>query len=425
MMSDVRELLDRASRSFYEENKNDPLVDQLFTLGADPIIRGALRSAYAGMSLNGDAEVFKQALMLMPDVARVFGDDASRSVLIGHSIGGTGTTIDSLVQNLFSQAKLRMFFLRLSVEIETFVGLTQDGLSRLLEALAGDEVPVIDLIQFTGIELSSDVSIQTPWGTIRRAPDVEARREDLAQRPLGPLSSVILAHERLEKISFASVDGFERLARDTSVFQFSERVSVLFPLSCALATPSGEPFAPAFGWETILVPFLSLSGWRSGSRSGQGRRGSSVDGVVEKIEEWSRIIDAQHTASIDVSARRAVSAVAIRDDRSDSLIDAVMVWENLVGTSAETTFRVTSALAKLLEPDLEKRLAFRKELKRIYDLRSRVVHGDAVDASKVHASAKEAISVALSALGASYLRGSGWLDLSSEERADTLLLREA
>lgn len=423
-MDELHELLDRASRSFYQEIQHDPLLDQLFTFGADPIIRGALRSAYSGLELNDDGEAFQRALTAIPIVARVFGDDGSKSVLVSHSFGGTGTTIELLVRNLFSYAKLRIYFLRLSDDIETFSGLTQDGLNQLLEAMSGKKIPVIDLMQFTGIEISNDVTIHTPWGEVRRSPEVAMRREDFAQQPFGKTTSVILAHERRASISFQSVEGLKQLAGDSNVYEYSQRVRVLFPLACALATSSDKVRAPSFGWETILVPFLSLSGWRSDSLARAARRSSSVDGVVTDIEKWSHLIDAQHTSSIDVAARRAVSAVAHREDRSDSLIDAVMVWENLVGTSAETTYRVTSALTKLLEPNMANRTNFRKDLKRIYGVRSRVVHGDSVNAADVNAAAKAAISIALQALGASYLRGSGWLQASSEDRSEALILRE-
>ena len=84
-----------------------------------------------------------------------------------------------------------------------------------------------------------------------------------------------------------------------------------------------------------------------------------------------------------MAARRLVSAISLRTDRADALIDAVMVWENLVGTTTETSFRVTAALAKLNENDRSGRRDVQKKLQSLYSLRSRVVHGDEADLSKV------------------------------------------
>src|SRR5438093_5546346 len=120
----------------------------------------------------------------------------------------------------------------------------------------------------------------------------------------------------------------------------------------------------------------------------------------------------------DVAARRLVSAGAARIDRSDALLDAVMVWENLLGTSTEVTFRVTAALAKALEPDRTKRRALRKALAQVYDVRSRVVHGGAVEQAAVNDAATQAIDVAVRVLRISYKRGQEWLALSSSQRSD-------
>jgi len=145
---------------------------------------------------------------------------------------------------------------------------------------------------------------------------------------------------------------------------------------------------------------------------------------IDNLEEWARIIDSSHTPSVDIAARRLISASAQRLDRSDALIDAVMVWENLVGTSTETTFRVTAALAKALESDRTKRRSLRQSLKKVYDVRSKVVHGVAVEQSAVNDAASQAIDIAIRAMRSCYKRGRSWLELPSTDRADSLILEE-
>lgn len=149
---------------------------------------------------------------------------------------------------------------------------------------------------------------------------------------------------------------------------------------------------------------------------------SSLGEQIAKLEEWSGIVDSAHTPSLDIAAGRLASAAAYRADRSDALIDAVMVWENLVGTRNETTFRVTVALSKLLDSDPTRRRKLRKSLGKIYAIRSQVVHGVKTDMSKIDEACSEAIDVAVKVLRASYQKGPEWLSLSSEERADTILL---
>jgi hypothetical protein len=109
-------------------------------------------------------------------------------------------------------------------------------------------------------------------------------------------------------------------------------------------------------------------------------------------------------------------------DPSHSLIDAVIAWENLVGTSTEVTFRVSASLAKLCEEDPTKRLALQKELSKIYGIRSRLVHGALVAPDVLSKASASAIGTAVRALRASYARGREWLALKSEERSNSILL---
>jgi hypothetical protein len=80
--------------------------------------------------------------------------------------------------------------------------------------------------------------------------------------------------------------------------------------------------------------------------------------------------------SLQIGMRRLLKAAAERDDSVDVLVDAVVAWENLFGSVPETVFRVTGAMAILLEPDdLVKRASVLKVLKNLYNHRSKLVHG--------------------------------------------------
>ena len=84
-----------------------------------------------------------------------------------------------------------------------------------------------------------------------------------------------------------------------------------------------------------------------------------------------------------IGMRRLLKAAGERDDPIDVLVDAVVAWENLFGSKTESTFRVTAAVATLLDPsDKEQRDALQKELSGIYDRRSRLVHGDLAEGGK-------------------------------------------
>ncbi|MFC5266611.1 hypothetical protein ACFPJ1_31225 [Kribbella qitaiheensis] len=81
------------------------------------------------------------------------------------------------------------------------------------------------------------------------------------------------------------------------------------------------------------------------------------------------------------------------------MIDSVIAWENIFGTSeGEPTFRVTACLAKLMRESISERRALRKELAEIYRLRSGVVHGSRSIAQPEFAQCERALEVAIDAV---------------------------
>lgn len=97
---------------------------------------------------------------------------------------------------------------------------------------------------------------------------------------------------------------------------------------------------------------------------------------VDSVRNWYHTISHSRFDKIGVAIRRIIKAVAERREPADVLIDSVIAWENIFGTSeGEPTLRVTASLAILLEPDVNKRETLRRELNHIYRLRSKVVHG--------------------------------------------------
>src|ERR1700674_5062851 len=96
---------------------------------------------------------------------------------------------------------------------------------------------------------------------------------------------------------------------------------------------------------------------------------------------WIQQLTTRAANNVTIALERIVAAHPERISMEDVLIDSVMAWENLVGTDGESTFRVTASLSRLLEADPTTRRQRHLELKRVYSLRSRVVHGEPTSAS--------------------------------------------
>ncbi|MGW7070657.1 hypothetical protein ACWGII_03005 [Streptomyces sp. NPDC054855] len=127
---------------------------------------------------------------------------------------------------------------------------------------------------------------------------------------------------------------------------------------------------------------------------------------VDDVSGWvSSVID-RHPRSLRVAMRRILSAASSRTDPVDSLVDAVLAWENMFSDSPETSLRVCGSLSLLLEPvDRSKRKVLVKELTEIYGTRSSILHGSAKEPAleTVVKHGDRALEVAVEAMRRLYL----------------------
>ncbi len=144
----------------------------------------------------------------------------------------------------------------------------------------------------------------------------------------------------------------------------------------------------------------------------------------QKWGEWVGLVDQRRTAAISVAIDRVLLASTERRDHSDALLDAVIAWENLVGTDeGETTFRITTSLSWLLAADGPGRDALEDRLRALYRLRSRIVHGNpGINQGEVATKSQEAIDVTLAALRNLFLDRPELLQVNSRVRSRRLIL---
>jgi hypothetical protein len=116
--------------------------------------------------------------------------------------------------------------------------------------------------------------------------------------------------------------------------------------------------------------------------------------------DWTLLVDTKRQKNINVSIRRTLLAAAERPDPTDALVDAVIAWENLVGSrEGEPTLRVAAAMAWLLGKDGDDRQKIRRQVAKVYGLRSEIVHGNRFLTPQEAATRREeALTITLQAL---------------------------
>jgi hypothetical protein len=358
-----------------------------------------------------------------PDLRELRSPPGGNQLYVFSETGGGRVTPGGLLYGIFSAAIKRLYFESSEPTVDQLSSLVLQGYGSAQRGLRG-EVSVTQIVHgVTGVELPRDTRIQTPWGVMYPAPEVDSD----ARLMMGPSriapTTAILIRPRNTVYQLSREDSPSWEGDLAPHFNEGRRIEELLPLAFVMGTDAANRCAPAITFTTEIEPLVPGSSARLHSSLRRPVVNIAPD-AVEGIEAWAVKLEQEHVANLHIASKRVVTAVGERFDRADALIDAVTVWESLVGTRIETSFRVTAALAKLLEPRPDHRLALKKKLSDIYKIRSRVVHGSEVSQQGIDEAATKAVDFALDALRALYDRGGDWLTLPSEDRANRLILAE-
>jgi hypothetical protein len=408
---------------------------------ADPV-KAALfrmaRDAYAQLLAPGDEwwfmprvslyqhparRVLEAALLEDSALARLFPDDEpglGRRGFVYNSLG-RGATIQSV---MFSETVIAAAWDLAQMtnddpSLENLLVAIGSNVDTIREAVTGGSPLVPARLVFTGMAADPGTKVTTPWGTLRLMSDIERRAApaslegavsgtdhdgksvtvsyagelvldayvpyQLAIRPMADLES--------DEHLWPSMPGAAQIMRQVDAFRLAVLLSV--------DRPPGSWVTARLSWHWLadpLSPGRSI-GW-SDVRSAPGFMPYHL--TVEDCEQvtaWASRIEAHWKPQIDIAVRRVLSAAHARTDSADRLVDSVIAWENLFGTSkGEPRLRVSAAMAWLLEPDTQGRLTRQDQLKRLYDDRSKIVHGAKFDERQLGERANDALAVARSTL---------------------------
>jgi hypothetical protein len=270
-----------------------------------------------------------------------------------------------------------------------------------------------------GVTLPRNLELATLLGR------VTAISPDLGVLLVGrqPSTTMVVSKVPIQVAIHPYTDPSGRVSRATNdtLNWLSTRICAAF----LLAVESDRDIRPLVSSQTVVVPF---SPWTSSMSPYHDDRGDPEIALDEDqgsgLQQVCNALASPAADNIRIAVERALAASTERVDASDVLIDSVIAWENLVGTSLETSFRVAAALSWLLAPDSFKvRANISRDLKRLYGRRSRVVHGAKVDRDDVDRDARLALKISREALYRMLLDHAWLADVSeSDERNDAILL---
>jgi hypothetical protein len=390
----------------------DPFLDELTGLQYIELEKDPLFTA-AKTELEKDADL----ATLLPKKNQL------DPMLSSDLAGGSRQDFNGVVTSLFNGAAKQIFVQASERSESVFVRAVLENYEELKRAVKGEQVRAYSVRGLAGITFEDDVQISTPWGVIRGSNSASPMLVPRFFSQPRVQTSALLITPQLVQVSISRENSPEPPKLDQKVVDEAQKIRTLTPLLFALSSPASNPAAPILTFETNILPFMSGSSFSSSHFLNPFIPNFIVNKRnVKKLEDLAKTISDGYHQSLQIASLRLVSAISQRNDRADSLIDAVTCWESLVGTRTESLYRVTAALTNLLELNPSKRAAFRKELEEIYNTRSRVVHGDTVSPQDIVNDSSRAIQIGIQAMLELYKRSGDWLSLKSKERSERLIL---
>jgi hypothetical protein len=395
-----------------------------FLLPPDEPIRTPMNDvSYYATSLifrHPQSERFSEAVLEEPSLSGIFSshdDQSGWTALVYRNTGQGG----GLQLSMMSDLLLRSAWRRLPEEARSSQSFAEGALAvwRLVrDVLLGATRSIDARFSFTGVLLPRGTRLELSEGVLREATPTDRRvapeslKQQLTTTDAAGISTVInydgdvifqaevpfkVETMRPSAPNEAPAEWPPHLRMPDSL----ERSITRLRSSLVLSAPRDHRVQIVPTWRYFEDPLSwgYAASWFD-SRNAAGLVPTTLtEGEVMQWMRWYRLLDAPEVVGIEVALTRILRAIGERREPSDVLIDSVIAWENLFGTSeGEPTLRVTASLALLLEEEPSKRQELRADFTKIYNLRSKVVHGSQSLKASEFPLCYDALEIAIKAL---------------------------
>jgi hypothetical protein len=331
------------------------------------------------------ADPFIEAVLADPQLAEIFefrGDDPNERKGIVYALTimrprylTSGFTLSGQVAVLPGQLIMKAANQCLADNDTTqlrFVVEAGRALAEFRSLVAGRSVAVPFYVGLSGIKLAANVEVPTPWGTIRH---LRSGEDHLF--PLAPPEVRVVLRGAIE-VRVIPGDHEKVIARGPGAAA-QESVDLMArkaALALAFTVDRDPPLGVATSWSMLFAHLMSggisVPGFRSGLVSDHeltAAEAVELQGVASLVEE-------RYCDQIDLAVRRCLSALGRRSDPVDCLIDAMISLESLTQQDVSgVTFQLAASMAVLFGKTVAERELMFGRMKKLYGIRSKVVHG--------------------------------------------------
>lgn len=292
---------------------------------------------------------------------------------------GTGAAVElsAIPRGLIGAAVARVVLTEPTLTFSALVDQLRLMVDELRQVQTHGTTPIPIAVSLRGLNAEPGLRIELPWGWLC-AMDSQATSAvgDAFQQHGALLVTPLECDVSVQSATSTPVPGTAPEGLQRFQEELEERVQKTM---LTLLLLEETPRLSAVATRTVaLTPFFG-TGWGAsdyGPTPVPGPTGTLTSGDIEQVRSLGSLVDSRYADALAIPTRRFVSALSIRHDIEDGLVDAVVAWESLfAGTDVgELRFRIAAAMAWLIGQDADERLDLHREITRLYDDRSKILH---------------------------------------------------
>lgn len=263
------------------------------------------------------------------------------------------------------------------VTLERFLRNVSQGHANLVRGLQGKKIDVKIRAGIGGLALPHGMpGIRLPQGEVRQLGEsgkhwLATRSHELFDRGLSQPIELVFETSITTLLKVIAAPSDEGEARNTvEGGPWHERELLWQRLRFVLALVASHRVEEV--WTHITYP---VGDWNTLSRMSRLNPHTLSEVQARDWQQLTGTAFGRPLKHIDVTIDKLPLLLDGSTNPFDLLLNSVIVWENLFGSTVDASLRITAAAAWVLERETEKRVQRFKQLKEIYNLRSRVVHG--------------------------------------------------
>jgi hypothetical protein len=340
----------------------------------------------SGSYLHPNRKALLGQLVSDPAIREIFQDidkqGENAQLSYWSSVGrGSSIPLNMLAENIISKA-FELMRLRNHLAQEDHLASVVEVLALFRSLSATNRIVVPAYIGLHNVAFEEPEKLETALGTLHK---YHPGFFEYVHRDAQPSSygngderlGVVLETKFNLKVVFDKNYDHEKWNRDCSISHeelndIERRVSLAFTLGVKRTPPVSA--VPA--WTLILDPIGTGTSISSRLNSFSPFAYHQIDDKGrESIKGWCLRLANAKKDNLEVAIRRILLSINERLNPLDGFIDAIIAWESLFGgNQGELRFRISASIAMLLS-DKQNRLEFQSKVAKLYDDRSRIVHG--------------------------------------------------